>query len=342
MKKTLIAATLLIAGLQAQAQEVSYALPKTTITVEVAYTQDIIHAGKYAKYAKSLLGLEVAQEDAVVTSVTQFKLRPRVEADQNRRYTINLSSNNRPSILALTEQGLIAAGEGEIKENGGSRHDKNLLGRQVNYRKPEQKARPAPQPKRTYYEEQIVMVKDSLGNDVLDTILVEIEPVDSLLIEAQEAAKRIKEYREQRYKILTGDTDASYAGEALGTALNELSKLEAELLPLFEGTKETVKGRSYFDVIPDHEGSFAVFNLDQTLGPVKATKSSANIFDLVVKAEPVSEPSGTQSKKQPAQKIVYRIPAICEVSLTDGVQEIMSMRIPIYQLGIESTYPLYE
>ena len=49
MKKTLIAASLMLAAFSAGAQEVSYALPKTTLTVEVGYSQDIVHAGKYVK-----------------------------------------------------------------------------------------------------------------------------------------------------------------------------------------------------------------------------------------------------------------------------------------------------
>lgn len=342
MKKTLIAAALMLAAFSAGAQEVSYALPKTTLTVEVGYSQDIVHAGKYAKYAKDLLNLEVALCDTVITSINQFKIRPRVEADQTKRYSLNLSGNSRPALLSLTEQGLVAATEGEIKDNGGSRHSTSSLGRQVGYRQPE-KTKPAPKVKKTFYEERFVTVVDSVGNTVLDTILVEVEPVDSLLLEAQDAADLILKYREQRYKILIGDTDASYAGEALGAALAELTKLENELLPLFEGKTETVKGRAYFDIIPDREGSFAVFALDPARGPVKATKSSADVFSLTVKAETVSKaPATLTGKKQPTQKIVYLIPAICEITLTDGSEEIMSLRAPVFQLGLEASYPIYE
>lgn len=340
MKKTLIAAALILASISASAQEISYALPKTTLTVEVGYAQDIVHAGKYAKYAKDLLNLEVAQSDTIITTINQFKIRPRVEADQTKRYSVNLSGNARPTLLSLTEQGLIAASEGEIKDNGGSRHSGSMLGRQVNYRKPE-KLQSAPAVKKTYYEERYIPIVDTLGNTIIDTVLVEVEPIDSLLLEAQEAAGKIKQYRDQRYKILTGDTDASYAGEALGTALAELTKLENELLPLFEGTTETVKARAYFDITPDREGTLAAFALDPARGPVKATKPGANVFELTIKAEPMTQAIPAQpSKKQPAQKIVYLIPAICEITLTDGTEEIMSLRAPIYQLGLESSYPL--
>ena len=335
MKKTIIAAAFLLAALSASAQEVSYALPKTTITVEVAYTQDIIHAGKYARYAKDLLGLEVPEKDTVITSVTQLKIHPRVEADQSKRYAVNLTSNARPVLLSLTEQGLIAS-EREIESR------KNPGPRQINYRKPLPEPKAEPKIKQTFYEEQIVSVKDSLGNDILDTILVEIQPVDSLLLEAKDAARAISRYREQRYKILTGDTDASYAGEALGAALAELSRLEGELVALFESSVETVKGRAFFDIIPDSEGSFPVFTLDPRRGPVKAGQSGET-FELVIAADPIAEaPAPAPTKKQPTQKLVYRIPAICTLTLTDGADEITSLRLPVYQLGIEASYPLYD
>ena len=331
MKKTLIAAALLLATLSAQAQEVSYALPKTTITVEVAYTQDIIHAGKYAKYAKELLGLEVVQEDTVITEITQFKIRPKVEADMSRRYSVKLTANTQPAILALTEQGLISGKESDIKE----KHQNGGQFRQINYRKPEPK--PQETIKAPVYEEQLVPRIDSLGQEVFDTVLVEVIPVDSLFIEAHDAAETIIELQEQRYKITIGDTDASYSGEALGTAIAELTRMENELLALFQPAVETVKNKAYFDVCPDREGSFAVFALDPVRGPVRPTKSSVGTFDLVVEAEPIAALPETSSKKP---HIVYRIPAICSVTLTDGVGEITTLRIPVYQLGAETIYPL--
>lgn len=340
MRKTIIAAVILLAAIPAKAQEITYALPKTSINIEVGYTQEIIHAGKYAKYAKELLGIEVTQSDTVVTTITQFRIKPRVEADQSKRFTLNLTSNALPSLLALTDQGLIA---GKEAEDSKATHQ----GRSVNYRKPEPKPE-APKPLEPTYEQQIVPGLDSLGNTIYDTIIVEIPPADPLLQEATDAAEDIKELREQRYKIITGDTDASYSGEALGAALQELSRLEAELLPLFEGTSETIKNKAWFDIIPDREGSFAAFALDPERGPVRATKSSTDIFEIIIEAEPVAvavpdvQADNSRGKKNSHQNLVYRIPAVCTVTLKDGVQEITSMRMPIYQLGQEATYPVYE
>ena len=37
---------------------------------------------------------------------------------------------------------------------------------------------------------------------------------------------------------------------------------------------------------------------------------------------------------------VYRVPAICSVRLTDGVNPILQDRIAVYQLGVECYLPL--
>ena len=76
MKKTVIAATLLLLTLSAGAQEVSYSLPKTTITVEVGYAQDIIHAGKYANKSQEeqiTITCSRTLDDAINNLQTKFE-----------------------------------------------------------------------------------------------------------------------------------------------------------------------------------------------------------------------------------------------------------------------------
>ena len=74
--------------------------------------------------------------------------------------------------------------------------------------------------------------------------------------------------------------------------------------------------------------------------------NSAQItFDLTVEPEPVgdSQPATViPSKKHPSQHITYRIPAICRVTLDGPYGEVLSLRLPVYQLGLESTYPVYD
>ena len=55
---------------------------------------------------------------------------------------------------------------------------------------------------------------------------------------------------------------------------------------------------------------------------------------------PVEESAEADPKKTPATLAHYRIPAICTVKLTEGVDILLQTRMPVYQLGIESTVPV--
>ena len=70
MKKSLIIAAFLTLSLvPLKAQEVYYALPRTTFTLEVEARQESFFAGPYASFAQRLLNLEVRSKDEVNTVV---------------------------------------------------------------------------------------------------------------------------------------------------------------------------------------------------------------------------------------------------------------------------------
>ena len=41
-----------------------------------------------------------------------------------------------------------------------------------------------------------------------------------------------------------------------------------------------------------------------------------------------------------SSSLVYRIPAICTVKLSDGTDILLQSRLPIYQFGVDKTFPL--
>ena len=58
--------------------------------------------------------------------------------------------------------------------------------------------------------------------------------------------------------------------------------------------------------------------------------------------EEVTPAPAVDSKNKPAQVIHYRIPAVCGVRLSDGINTLLQTRVPIYQLGIVAAYPIYK
>ena len=164
----------------------------------------------------------------------------------------------------------------------------------------------------------------------------------SLEQRAQEAAEMIFELRKKRVQIVTGDTDATYSGEAMGAALSEIAALEKEYMSMFIGYSDFQTQKLKCDVVPEKDRksqTYVAFRISDTDGIVSADNMSGKPYLIELTPQPVSPASGrgTAAKGNVA---VYRIPAICSVKLTDGVNPILQDRVAVYQLGVESYFPL--
>ena len=123
MNKTRTIAALLLAAVifpvgrlsaQDPAGAVSYALPQTTISLEVDAVIEYFHAGPYARYAQKYLGVEAGQEDRSTCTLSAVRMTPCIEADQNHRHFLVPGKNGIPSFVTLTSQGLIAVNDGNF------------------------------------------------------------------------------------------------------------------------------------------------------------------------------------------------------------------------------------
>lgn len=314
---------------------VTYSLPSTVIALEVDAVQEKFYAGPYAKFAEKYLGIKARQRDEATYQLTSVKMVPYVEADQSRRYTFEVPKGYTAPFLYLTSQGLVSfsdggsgaatdwrfptAGKGDFSDKGLS---SNLTSESTTLYRNEKKE--------TTYNKVSVQ----------QNMIVE----KSVEKKAAETAQMILNIRDQRLKIVTGDTDATYSGEAMGAAINELTRLEKEYLMLFVGYSEYQTQKMNFEVIPQpgETQMYIAFRLSDTAGLVPADNITGKpvVMEIVPQpfAEPVGAPAPDKAKKGPA--ISYRIPAICNVKLLDGVNMLLQSRIPIYQLGRESSTPL--
>ena len=167
----------------------------------------------------------------------------------------------------------------------------------------------------------------------------------SLEKKASEAAELIFKLRQYRLKIVTGDTDANYSGEAMAAALAELTRLEEEYMTLFLGYSETQTQRMNFEIIPEGGRSsqmYVAFRLSDTAGLVPADNLSGKPIVMEITSQPFAEPavSAELLKNQKEVEAYYRIPAVCTVKLMDGANLLLQSRMPIYQLGRESSLPV--
>ena len=316
---------------------VTYSLPSTVITVEVEAVQERFFAGPYAKYAEKYLGMKVRQKDEEKYQISAISLTPYVEADQSRRYTMNVKKGQiDATFLKLSSCGLISFadasfgdasmwrftvdGEGDFTGKGLSSH---LTSESATlYRS---------QKKESSYDK--VSVRQSM--------LVEKTPEKR----AAEAAQMILDLRDHRLKIITGDTDATYSGEAMGAAVAELTRLEEEYMSLFTGYSEYQTQRRQFEVIPQPGDNqmYVAFRLSDSAGLVPPDNLVGRPIVMELVPQVFEQKKVTEEEVLNDKKPVlayFRIPAICSLRILSGSDLLMQTRVPVYQLGQESSIPV--
>lgn len=341
MKKSLTFLALCLAGTMfsgpaASAQDavgtVSYALPQTTIVFEVEAVREYFYAGPYAKFAQKYLGVTAREEDAVTCHLTSVRMTPTIEADQSARYYLNVDKGS-SSFLSLCSQGLIAVSDGSFGDSStwrfASQSGADFSGKGVTS---------------NLTSEATTLYRGVQDDASFNRVAVQQNMVvqKSLEQRAQEAANTIFDLRKKRIQIVTGDTDATYSGEAMGAALEEIAALEKEYMSMFIGYSEFQTQTLKCDVVPERgrqNQKYIAFRLSDTEGIVSADNVSGSPYILELEPQKFEEAQGkgTASKSTVA---IYRVPSICKVKLTDGVNPVLQDRIAVYQLGTECYFPL--
>ncbi len=323
MKRLPVVAAALLLPLALPAQEVSYALPTTTVTVKVEVRQESFFAGPYAPFAKQMLNMSVSDQDAITSEITRVELIPKVEADSDAWYTCDQES---AALLSLSAQGLVSMGNSGAPVSWrflpGLKADFSDKGLTI----PEKEA------VETIYKEMPT-----------DTGMVSIPVEHKILVEktledkASDAADVILQVRKERLNIASGNTDASYSGESLRAALQELERIEAEYMALFRGYSVVRKQVCTFEVLPSRDVKhhrYLVFRLTDD-GPVSmGVHGTPYYLEL--------QPEGTLPEEDPDKKktrgsVRYRIPQVCKVTFSCDGQPLLQTRLPFYQLGVESS-----
>ena len=330
MNLKVLAAGLLVAlPALMRAQTVTYSLPQTTVTVEVDAVPESFFAGPYAAYAKRFLGIDVREVDGSRCFVREVRLVTRVESDPQARFSVD-TKGVEDRFLALTSQGLV------------SFQDKLEAGDLI--------WRFNPQPEADFSARGVTAQTRTETRTVwkeveTDTAFVRVPVEEAFQVQktvemkAQEAADMVLKARRERFNISTGNTDATFSGEALGAAIAELDRVEKEYLTLFTGYTVAREQSGSFDVIPSsgtRKHQYPAFRLNGKEGIV--TDGPGTIYYLEFTPDEISDAQA--SVKDTKNVVHYRIPAGCNVRLTSGGRTLFESRIPVYQLGLESLYPL--
>ena len=205
----------------------TYSLPSTTISLDVEAVQEKFYAGPYARYAEKYLGIKARQTDETTFQITQIRMAPLLEADQSRRYTVNVKKGTiDATFLKLSASGLVSFSDANFGDESvwrfptrtqGDFSDKGVSSNLTS--------------------EATTLYRNSKTESAYSRVAVQQSMVveKSLEQKAAETAEMILKLRQQRLQIVTGDTDATYSGEAMGAAIEEITRLEKEYMTLFIG-----------------------------------------------------------------------------------------------------------
>ena len=317
----------------------TYCLPSTTISLEVTAVQENFHAGPYAKYAEKYLGVKARTADNSTFRITEIKMTPYVEADQSARHTLmTLNGKIDASFLKLSSAGLVSMSD-------------SMTGKETTWRFPVESEGDFSGKGVTsnLTSEAVVLYKSDKKDAAFNKISVQQSMIvaKTLQQKAAETAEMIVNLRKQRLQIVTGDTDATYSGEAMGAAIDELTRLENEYMTLFLGYTDSQSQTMNFDVVPQagrESQKYIAFRLSDSAGLLPADNLSGKPILIEFVPQEVSavevQVSEKDAKKVPAVHAYYRIPAVCTVKITEGASQLMQTRIPVYQLGVVSSVPV--
>ena len=315
----------------------TYSLPSTSIVLEVEAVQEKFYVGPYAKYAEKYLGIKARQKDETTFQLKEIKMLPLIEADQSRRYSVNVKKGQiDATFLKLASAGLISFSDAKFGDQSVWRFPTegqgDFSGMGVSSNLTSQSA---------------TLYRSDEGSSAYDKIAVQQDMLVGKTLEqrAAETAEMILKLRKQRLQIVTGDTDATYSGEAMGAAIAEITRLEEEYMMLFAGYSEFQTQKMRFEVIPDaaNEGQmYVAFRLSDTAGLVPAENLSGKpvIMEIVPQTFADTGMTAEEAKNKKEVLAYYRIPAVCTVRLMDGANLLLQSRIPIYQPGRESSLPI--
>lgn len=334
---------------------VIYSLPSTSVHLTVEAVCESYTPGPYSQWAKKYLGIDVPQEASTKYTLSNIRMTPYIEADRSCSYIVNLDGflgeASPASFFEFSSQGLLLlSDENKGRENAwrfpsiapdatviASEATENLTSTET-----------------TLYR---TVRNDKGGYDrvaVKQSQVVEKSPEKK----AQEAASMILSLRQHRINIITGNTDATFSGDALRAAVEEIGRLEEEYMSLFTGSTAASVQKMNFDVVPESGGAeelVIAFRISDTQGLLPPDEISGRPIVMEISPEVEGDDfysdqiiAEVESQKKRAKheaalrgNIFYRVPAICTVRIVDGQNLVLKSRMPIYQKGQELTFPVH-
>lgn len=320
---------------------VVYALPKTALQVEVTLTLSHEFVGIYSQYAEKLLSIpNVIAKDKDSYSLKNVEIHPVVMPDTTLMYAVELSSAQMKS--GLRNHLLVS------KMKSGMNQDT------FHYAiEPIQIPAFFSNYSNLAYEEQ---ANNYMETQNVDGVIRQVPAqrkqvvVKSTMQQAQEAADKIGQIREDRYELLTGENEVAYNPASLELMLNDLDEMEQNYLSLFTGYVVDEELHYTIVVIPDSTTmQIPLFSVSPTVGfnTRLSAKPDENFYlrlapaDKVAASDKFSVQWNCAKGHKPNTGYRIRVPQTTQLTLMQGAAMVKILgSCNVYQFGNVEVLPL--
>jgi len=313
-----------------------YSLPSTTIQFVAEAGHESFIAGPYAKFAQKYLGIQAREESGEFYKLVSVKMVPYIEAD-NSNIALNLGNSKTATLnfLEFINQGLIIWSDSNAGKEQKMRFAKTM----------DKSAFTSSLSTSNLTNEKSTLYKTVQTTSGLEKVAVQQNQVVEKSMEkrAEETAALIFKLRDKRIDIITGETDATFSGEALKSAIDEINRLESEYLSLFIGKSSFDTQRMSFELVPYAESQkqmYIAFRISDNLGLLPSNNLSGRpvVLELSQEGKPAEVPAMDLSTSK--GRVIYRKPATMNAKVMDGQTLLLQTRMPVYQLGNVLSFPL--
>lgn len=292
-----------------------YYLPKAVIAVDVIINKTSHVPGPYQEYAEQYIGYSGIQKRSTYYEIASVTMNTIYEPDPAQLYYVELDDDQQVYV-ELEDNGLIR------KVNITSSDEEN---RQITEDKKFQSAEKEEKDKLMTLLNFREKIDTQYRREIVDSVVFETMTVNKVFIKssveesAKEAAQRLQEIRNNKFKLITFNDEITYADGTLETMIRELDKMEEEYFKLFLGYSQVEKIKYTFYFIPDlsQRGFQPLFKFSLNSGISDSLKMVSETVYLVQENAGKSSPTRQflensklrKSKKdEKNQGFAYRIP----------------------------------
>jgi len=303
---------------------ISYFLPQTEIVVEVNVKRTIQKSGRFANFAKRLLALNnVITSNSEKYELESVNISYNILPDTLKNFAVEINAKTTAYNLHLSPNRIIKG--------------VNVASTSLNAQEGDRKGTPLQaSPDTTLLFDYSLLSEDALM-------------ATSEARMAEFAARQIFKIRESRMEILSGEgiieilsgeSEKEINVSALQVVLNELDKMEKELVALFEGKSITFTETKTFRIIPKTAmENEVIFRFSQLLGIVEKDDLAGRPITMSVLPQNDNLNLNEQEKKVKKFGIFYNVSSSAQVAIFDGNKTLAENNLLFSQFGTLNFLP---